>query len=431
MTSSPIARRGFTALLAGFSLLLAACGGNNNDDTSGTAQWRVVNLNADVPSVDIYTSTDKRFDAVAADAITPYAGISSGTYTVRITNAGNATSLLSSAFTLSKDRNYTGIVWGRSGSVKFATLPENDDVNLIGTDNARIRVFNATSDAGTFDIYLTQSGANLEDETPIASSGVSATLGGYKELSAGDWRLRVTASGDPSDIRLDVPVLTLARQTYSTLVLTAGPGGVLLNATHIAQQGAATALKNTQARLRTVASANANGVVAVQLDGTTFSAGLRSPTVGSYQRVTAGARTVNVLVNGGTVSSVSRTLAAGGDYTLLVYGTNSVALITDDNRLASAGRYRMRLINGAEGTDPLSLLIDFATFDPTNDIAPGQASAFFSGTANSTARVDVTSTSGSSLIYSETDVNLQSQGVYTMFVLGGNSTPSGVLRKDR
>jgi hypothetical protein len=431
MTSSPIARRGFTALLAGFSLLLAACGSNNDDDTSGTAQWRILNLNAELPSADIYTGTDRRFAAVAADQLTNYDGISSGSYTVRITAAGSATSLLSSPFSLSKDRNYTGIVWGRSGSVKFATLPENDDTAQIGTGNARIRVYNATADAGTFDIYLTQSGANLEDETPIAASGVSATLGGYKELSSGDYRLRVTASGDPSDIRLDVPVLTLTEKTYSTLVLTAGPGGVLLNGTHVLQQGAVTLLKNTQARLRTVASANTNAVVAVRLDSTTFSAGLRSPTVGSYQRVTAGARTVDVLVNGANVSSVSRTLAAGGDYTLLVYGTNGVTLVTDDNRLASAGRYRMRLINGAAGTDPLSLLVDFATFDPTNDIAPGAASGFFSGTANSSARVDVSSTSGSSLVYSDTDVNLQTGGVYTMFVLGGNTAPTGILRKDR
>lgn len=431
MTSSPIARRGFTALLAGFSLLLAACGGSNNDDTSGTAQWRMLNLNADLPSVDIYTGDDLRFSAVAADQLGTYNGIGSGTYTVRVTNAGSTTSLLSASFTLTKDRNYTGIVWGRSGSVRFATLPENDDVSLIGDNNTRVRVYNATADAGTFDIYLTQSGANLEDETPIASSGASATLGGYRELSAGDWRLRVTASGDPTDVRLDVPVVTLPAKNYSTLVLTAGPGGVLLNGTLVQQQGAATALKNTQARLRTVASADSNGLVSVQLNNSTFTAGLRSPTVGSYQRVNAGTRALSVLVNGNAVSSSNVTLEQGGDYTLLVYGTNRVTLVSDDNRLATSGRYRMRMINGAAGSDPLSLLVDFATFDPTNDIAAGQASSFFSGTANTSARVDVSSTSGTSLVFSATDVNLQSQGVYTMFVLGGNSTPTGVLRKDR
>lgn len=427
MTSSLIARRAVAALFAATTLMLAACGGGDDNNTQGPAQWRVLNLNADLASVDVYTSTDKRFSAVDTDALTAYAGIDSGSYNVRVTNAGSPSAVMSATYSLTKDKHYTGIVWGRSGSVKFATLPEDDDNSSITTGNARLRVYSATTDAGTFDVHLTLAAEDLGD--PDVPNVVPAALGGFREFTAGTYRLRVTGAGDINDVRLDVAEVTLEAQTHATLILTGSPGGVLLNGTLLKQQGSATALKNTQARLRTVAGVNANGTVAVQLDGSTFSGGLRSPTIGSYQRVTAGERLFNVLVNGSSVSSAPRTVAAGGDYTLLVHGTDSVTLIADDNRLAANGRFRMRLIHGAAGVDPLTLSVDYAAL--VNDITEGNASAFATSASNSSARLDVTSTSGVDPLFVDTDVNLQSFGVYTVFLLGGNTTPIGVLRKDR
>jgi hypothetical protein len=43
----------------------------------------------------------------------------------------------------------------------------------------------------------------------------------------------------------------------------------------------------------------------------------------------------------------------------------------------------------------------------------------------------VTAANSSVAVYSATDINLQAQGVYTLFVLGGGNAPTGVLRKDR
>lgn len=429
MISSLNVRRGLVALLAGSALVLASCGGGGSNNDSGTAYWRVLNLNSELPAVDVYTGTDKWFTGVATDGLADYAGITSGSYTVRVTATGSPTSLLSQSFSLSKDKHYTGIVWGRSGSVRFATLPEDDATTDIATNNARIRVYNATSDAGVFDVYLTQPTDDLADATPTVAAATAAALGGYRDVSAGTYRLRVTGTGDSNDVRLDIPSITLSAQTYSTLIITAGPGGVLVNGTLLAQQGAVTPLKNTLARLRTVAGANANGSVSVQLDGTTLAAGLRSPTIGAYQRVTAGDRLVNVLLNGSSISSTTRTLAAGGDYTLVTYGTGQILLVADDNRLPSTSRIRIRMINAAAGSDPLTLSVDLAAL--ISDVAAGTASAFTTAATNASAQVDVTSTSGITPIYTATDVNLQSQGVYTAFVLGGNATPTGVLRKDR
>ncbi len=433
MTSSLIARRLFAVVLAAGSLLLAGCGGNGNNG-GGTAQWRILNLNPEVASVDVYTGNDLRFGAVGTGTLSgSYQGIDANSYAVKITSAGNPTALLQQTFSLSKDKHYTGIISGRSGSVKMITLPEDDDATQITSGNSKVRIYNATTDVGAFDVYITAPGVtDLTDQTPTVTNVTASQLSGYRDLSAGNYRMRITGTGDSSDIRLDVTSIDFASQQFSTIVITAGTGGVLVNAAQLVQQGTYTALPNTQARLRVVAGAESRGSVSVQVDGSTVAAALRSPTIGPYLLLNSGDHTVNVLLNGTSVSSATRTLAAGGDYTLLAYGTDAapaVQLVADDNRLAAATRYRIRLVNAASTTDPLTLSVDFAAL--VSDVPVGTASSFATGTANTTARLDVTSSAGIDSLFSETDVNLQSFGVYTVFMLGGNATPTGVLRKDR
>lgn len=438
MTSSLFARRLLAVVLAAGALLLAGCGGSGSGG-GGTAQWRVLNLNTEVGAVDVYTDASVRFSAVDAGTLSgDYQGIDANSYAVKVTVKDNPTALLQQTFSLSKDKHYTAVLTGRSGSVRMITLPEDDDTNSILSGNTKVRVYNSTTDAGTLDIYLTPPGVtDLSDQTPTISGlspsgSTTVSLSGYKDLSAGSYRLRVTGTGDINDVRLDVPTVTFASQQYSTLILTPSPGGVLVNGAQLAQRGDLTPLANTQARLRVVASAENRGSVTVQVDGATIAGSLRSPTIGPYQLLGQGAHTVNVLLNGVSVSSTSRTLDPAADYTLLVYGTDAlpqVQLVADDNRLPISGRYRIRMVNAAATTDLLTLSVDYAAL--VSDVPPGTASAFAVGSANSSAQIDVTSTSGVTSLFSASAVNLQSQGVYSVFMLGGNTTPTGVLRKDR
>jgi len=431
MTRSLIARRGFGALLAGLTVLLVSCGGDGGSG-SGNSNLRVLNATSDLTSIDVYLGTSKTFSADAVDTITSTSTVPAGAYDVKVTTAGNTTTLFTGAYSLTNDLHYTGVVWGRNGSLHFATLPEDENTDNIGTGNSRIRVYNATTDSGSLDVYLTQNIDDLANATVTASATASAALSGYKELSAGTYRLRVTTAGDNTDVRLDVPAVTLTSKQYSTLIVTAGPSGVLVHSALVVQQGSLTQYKNTQSRIRVVAGAEARGSVSVLLDGVTLAGSLRSPTVGPYVLVNSGSRAIDVRLNSVSISTATQTLAPAADYTLLAYGSDGaglVSLFTDDNRLPATGRYRIRLINGAVNTDPLTLSIDFAAL--ISDIPAGSASSFVTGAVNSSAQIDVTSTSGIDSLYTAADVNLQTLGVYTVFMLGGQTAPTGVLRKDR
>ncbi|BAL95170.1 DUF4397 domain-containing protein [Rubrivivax gelatinosus] len=431
MMLSLFARRGLFALFAASALVLSACGGGGS--SSGSAQLRVLNASSDVDSVDVDVDGTTEFSAVAADAVTGYTKLDADTYTLKVRANGATSTLVTGSYTLAKSKHYTGVVWGRSGALKFVTLPEDSDTDDIDDGYGQLRVYNATTDAGSFDVYLTQEDADLADASALASSVSSATLGSYKDVGIGTYRLRVTTAGDSDDVRLDVSGITINEHEYSTLIITAGTGGVLVNGAVLVQQGDMTLAKNTQARIRVIAGAESRGTVNATLDGSTL-ATLVSPSVGSYQRIAAGSSTLTVKIGGTTISSATQTFKPGADYTLLAYGSAgsdaAISLINDDNRLPTAStRYRVRLINAASTSAPITLSVDYAAL--ITDVAAGSASSFVTATTDDEARVDVTTSSGGEYLFTQEDTNLQSYGVYTVFLLGGNTSPTGVLRKDR
>ena len=431
--TTPSRRDALLTLASGAGLLLAGCGeGGDNKHQSGNAQVRAINLSSDIASADIYFNDDRKFAALAADTLSGNQSINDQEWTLRLKKAGDATTLLSSSFTLGKDKHYTAVIWGRETAPRLATLPEDEVDSNIASGASRLRVFNAALETGLLDVYVTTptSTADLAETAPSIASVTAGQLSSFGNLFSGTFRLRVTGAGDPGDVRLDIAEFVLAEKKHATLLLTPGSGGVLVNGRTIQQQGASTAQKNTKARLRVVAGADGSGNVAVTVGTRTLAGGLRSPSVGPFQLVDAGDALVAVRINGAVVSSTTRPLLAGADYTLLTYGAGSVKLIPDDNRLPTlTSRVKLRLVHGVAGAEPLTLSVDYLAL--ANGLAVGEASAYSTINAASSARVDVTAASAAAPVYTAAEVNLQSQAVYTVFVLGGNSTPTGVIRKDR
>ncbi len=416
--------------------LLAACGSSSNN-TPGQASVRVLNLTTDVPSIDLLANDTTLASAQGASAPSADALIDAGTYTMAVRRAGSATSLLSGSYSLGQDQHYLAVVWGRETALRLSTLPEDADNTAIGTGVARLRIFNATIDSGAVDVYLTTATADIAETTPLAANSTAGTIGAYKDISAGTYRLRLTGAGDPADVRLDIPAITLTAQKHATLVVTAGASGVLVNGNQVEQRGALTALRNTQARVRVVASVEGSGNVGATLGSRTLVGSLRSPTLGPYTLVDAGTAALTVRVNGSNISGTSRTLVAGSDYTVLAYGSLAapqVRVLNDDNRLPSTtGRARVRLVNGTAGGDPLTLSIDYQSI--ASDIPAGSASNYFTVTStpvgSATTQVDVTAPSAAAALFSTTAANLQNAGVYTVYMLGGNALPIGRIQKER
>jgi hypothetical protein len=439
MQAAPTHRRWAGRLAAAtilFSLMTTAfvgCGGNSSS-SNGAAQLRLLNLASDIASVDLAFDDVRLLSGVTSNTMSGYVDVEADTFSVDVLPTGSSGSYSTSSRSFSADAHYTAVVWGRESALKLSTLPEDEDEDDLSSGKAALRVFSATSEVGTLDVYLTRNDTALENTAPVVSSVASGGLSSYVSLDAGSWRLRVTGAGDSSDLRLDVPALVLSDKKYNTLVLTAGSGGVLVHAAALVQQQSGlTVARNTQARLRVLAGVESRGSVGAAWNGQTLAGSLRSPAVAPYALVDAGEHALELRVNGSVASSGSATLVAGADYSLLAWGDAAAArlsLITDDNRLpSSTSRAKLRLIHGAVLADALTLSLDYAAL--VSDLAPGTASSFATPTAKTTSRLDVSAASGVDALFVASDVDLQSLGVYTVFMLGGNDTPTGVLRRDR
>lgn len=413
------------------ALALAACGGGA-DRTK--ANVRFVNASSGYAALDVIVDDTRRFVSVAYGQGEAYAELDPDPQDIvtDVTRPGSTTPLVTLTPAVSKRNHYTLLAYGAEGGLKVVQLDENAPEPDSG--KVSLRVFNAATDAGTLDVYLTADADPLADAVALQAGAGVGSASAYATLNAGTWRLRVTGAGAKSDLRFDVSGVALASKQVVTLVVTPGAGGVLVNALVLVQEGAITPKANTHARVRVAAGVPDSGAVTASVAGQALMNGVGAPAVGDYVLVPAGEQLVSVSVNGAALASANVTLPAGTDRTLLVHapaGTPVASWLTDDNRLPSAaGKTKLRLVHGMAGsTGAMSLTAD--GLPVAGGITAGTASAYTEVVPGTTIDLSATVAGMTSPVYSATDRTLMSGGVYTVFVLGGPAPAAGLLRQDR
>jgi len=417
------------ALTVGF-FALGGCGDGN---TGGQAKVRVVNASMDYAAVDMYLDDKRKIANVGYETGSSYLKVDPDTYTTEFTSADASSALATFDQKYSNDDRYTFLALGRTGSFQVLTLRETVDEASKG--QSKIRLVNAASDAGNLDVYLTDADTPLVDAAPTFADVSEDTLAseGFVVVDSGAYRLRVTAAGSTSDVRLDVAAVDLASKAVYTFVLTGTTGGVLADAMLLPQGGAATLLKNGKARVRAVVGLDGGTSVAVSAGATPLLSAASIPVLGSYQLVDAGPTVVTLTVDGTTIPVNDVTLASGSDYTLVYTGAAASpqqSVVADVNRLPDTGMFKIRLINAMSALDePLSLAVNF--LPAVDSIGLGSVALSDEINAFTSGRLEVTRVTTSTVLYSVTDLTLESQGVYTQVMFGSSSSTSGALRKDR
>ncbi len=408
-------------------VLMAACGGGA-DKTK--AHVRLVNASGGYSALQLQVKDSTVVASAGYGENAAYQDVDKGTSDASVSRPGSATVLSTTSISLGKDDFYTLLAYGAAGDL--ATLLIDDNESQPDSGKAKVRVINAAPDAGSVDVFVTGAGESLADATALQSAQTYGKLSTFSLLNSGSWRLRVTGASNKSDLRLDVSGLAFDSRSVTTLVLTPGRGGVLVNVLQLWQEGGVTRADNTQARVRVVAGAADAAAVTASVAGTALMTGAASPTLTAYSLVTAGSAAVAASAGGTAAALTSATLAGGGDYTLLVYGTAAApvaVLIEDDNALPSdSTKARVRLVNGvADLADALTLSIDFQL--AADGVLQGTGSAYTEIDASTTATVGVSG--GSTALYSATDRTFTAGGNFTVFALGSAASKTGILRKDR
>jgi hypothetical protein len=422
----------------GGALALAACGGSGGDE-DGDAKIRLLNLSTAYPTLDLITNVDADEDdedetqstSVALDSVSTYVTLEADDYTIKLKRTGSGSILRSFAGeALVEGTINTYVAYGEVGA--FGALRLDDTLDPADAGETRLNIANVST-AGAVDVYVTDADVDLDDTTPVLSSvGAGFTP---VSLDSGTYRLRVTAAGDRSDVRLDVESFALADRGVAALVFTSTQGGMLANAVNLPQEGTPTRILNTKARLRGAVGVANGASASIRANGETVLGAATAGVIGSrYTLLDAGSVPIALTVNGAAVAVPNVALQAGADYTLLVWSDASgprTSLVVDDNRLPSSNaQTKVRILNGMSTlAAPLTLAVDFS---PVIEGAPvGEVSDEVEVSAGSDRQLDVSNTSTAANVLSRTGISLQANTVYTYFLTDNGATAIGVLRRDR
>lgn len=409
-------------------LSLAGCSGSS-DDQSGRGTIRLLNASIDYDSLDLYVETDDddaslEIGAVASGDVSPYVELKSDTYTIRIKRAGGTSTVQTlTGVNITDGSHIAFVAYGRSGELLLQTIDE--DTGDPDPDSAVISHANAAG-TGEVDVYLTDENDSLDDASPLVAT---------ETIDSGTYRLRITGDGDKDDLRLDVSDIEIASEQVATFVLTATPGGALVNAYLLEQQGELTKYQNGKARVRGAVGLASGSSTTLRVGGATLLSNAAVGVIGNvYAQVDAGSATVNLTVGGNTISTGNLELEAGADYTVLVWsnqGVTEARLISDDNYLPDgSATAKVRLLNGLFGlTAPITLTIDF--FPVIEGISRGDASGYVEVDSGLAYQYDVSDSTTTTNIWTRDSIELQNDGVYTLFMSGGDSVVNGSLRRDR
>jgi hypothetical protein len=416
--------------------LLAACGGSGS---SSSAQVRLINASAGYNSLDLTVNNTSISTGTAYGAAGSYGTVDTSATGTQVINSG--TTVISGTLTgLVGNNKYSMIAYGWPGAMGYRLLSETEPAPASGS--AKLLVLNLAPDAGTVNVYLT-TGAPATGAAAFASSVVGGSGSGYLLTNAGTYHVRVTGSASSdvnTDIRLDIPAITLDSASVNTLILTPTQGGVLVNAMTVVQTGAVASYGGTNARVRVINSvvgtANPNVTVVASRNGNTLLDTTAAAPIGFYQIVPATNDPISVSVNGVAQPVNTTALAAGSDYTVLVSGTDTapqLAVIPDDNRLPLNGYAKFRLINGAANAGQvMTMSLNFSPI--ASNVAIGTASTPFATIATAGANLSVNTLNSAQAVFSQSNFTMANQGVYTVYMLGnstGTNNLVGELRQDR
>lgn len=355
-------------------LIVTGCG----TDDSTKAHVRLLNVSQDYRSLDMQVGDSAGVKAVNVGGISEYLALTADTYTVSFRKNGVSSSLQSTDQKLSTSSYQTYVASGSTG--KFSAFSIDENQSSADSGKAKVQLLNAATEAGAVDVYLTGSDVALDDTSPLFSAATtgSAAAEGYVSVDAGTYRLRVMAAGSKTDVRLDAASVSFSDRGVVSLVINDTVGGVLVNAMVLPQQGSLNAQNNTKARLRAVIGTIPGTTVTGSWGDVVLLTSAPSNTIGAYKLVESGSQKPEVMVDAAGIATDSLSVEPGSDNTLLVWqgaGGTMLTVLSDNNRAASSGYAKLRLVHAIAGvSDPISLSVDYSPV--AEGIAAGNASAY-------------------------------------------------------
>ncbi|WP_254532015.1 DUF4397 domain-containing protein [Natrinema gelatinilyticum] len=169
------------------------------------AAVRVAHFSPDAPNVDVYVDGNQVLSNVAYGDVSPYLEIEPGTYTVKITAAGDPGTVAFEGDVTLQPAFYTIAAIGELGASSFEPLV------LLDAGSALARVIHTVPDAPTVDIYV-------EDELLFEGLSFGESTD-YAALPAGTFTVSIRPAGDPETTLLSFEAAREIGVAYSAYAI--------------------------------------------------------------------------------------------------------------------------------------------------------------------------------------------------------------------
>ncbi len=286
--------------------------------------------------------------------------------------AGITVTLLDNvSVSLLADQSHTLALTGRLNDSSVAQMLIPNSIEPVGAGNFRVQAVNLAPGAPSYDVYMTTLGADLTASAPLGGVAFREFLEPV-EIPAGDYQIRVTDSGDPTTVVLDVGTLPFAEALDLTLMLVEntrmGPEPVSLL---IHDSFTTTELIDVaaSANLEAIHLAPAVDEVDIILDddlATPLIAGLTFPTVHDYENLVPDTYNIKAVETAPPQSNVgidfNTVLLAGADYSLLALESTDLSvpmqglLLLEENRGLGL-QAKIRFVNGAPSAASIDIYV--------------------------------------------------------------------------
>ncbi|SFL10318.1 protein of unknown function [Halogranum rubrum] len=406
-----------------------------DDHTSESANVRVVHASPDAPNVDVYVDGSAVLEDVPFQAVSDYLSLEPGTYTVKVTAAGDPDTVAFEGDVTVEDADYTIAATGELSEETFTPLVLEDAPSAPAEGNAQVRLVHASPDAPAVDV--TVEGADL-----TVFDGVdTGTASDYVEVPAGEYTLEVRGDteGNDGDVVATFDVAVEAGMSY-----TAFATGYLTPDDEpqdrafdlvVAADGSEMDDKEdegdkpeqpSEASVRAVHAIPDAPSVDVYVDGSKVLSDVPFRAVSDYLTVPAGERTVKITAAGKpdtvvfeemlTVEESAYTVAAVGE---LSEGTQAPLVLADDATMPADDTAVVRLVHASPDAPAVDVTVEGADLTLFDGVEPGTASEYVevpAGEYTLEVRGDTEENDGD--VVATFDVAVEGGMAYTAFATG-------------
>lgn len=219
------------ASLAALAMIAVGTTACSDDSTSPppVAELRFVHAAAGIEAVNFRVDDiDVRTDAAYGDEVADYSNVASGERDIAARLTDGDEDLASATENLRTGGQYTVVLVNGIDSQELEVFADTNTAAAEG--KTRLRIINAAQAAGSVDVYVTATDADLEDAEPVASEIEMVEASKYVEVESGEQRIRFTEAGT-KDVLLDIESIDLPDAGVRTvLLIEADEGGTPLQA---------------------------------------------------------------------------------------------------------------------------------------------------------------------------------------------------------